>query len=220
MSLLHPTRNAPVLCYVTDGRALSQSAIGQLERLAAKIAAAARAGVDLVQIRERELEGAELALLARTAIANAGANCRILINDRLDVACAVRAAGVHLGERSIPVREARQYVREHGSGRLLIGASRHSVASARSAEAQGADYVIFGPVFATPSKAPFGPPQGLGRLREICHALEIPVLAVGGITERNARECYAHGAAGIAGIRLFQDAENLERVVKRLVLTD
>ncbi len=180
----------------------------------------ALAGADLVQIREKDLDGRQLAELARSAIASARTDCRILVNDRLDVARAAGAAGVHLGEKSIPVRDARRFVSDNGPERFLIGASCHSLAAARIAQTEGADYVIFGPVFATPSKVGFGPPQGLRRLEEICRGISIPVVAIGGITAQTANECFARGAAGIAGIRLFQEAENLGRLMKELVGSD
>jgi len=93
------------------------------------------------------------------------------------------------------------------TGRLdfLIGVSCHSLGSARAAEKGGADYVFFGPVFETPSKAAFGAPQGIERLREVCAALRIPVLAIGGVNAENLRDCIQAGAAGIAAIRLFQN---------------
>jgi len=133
------------------------------------------------------------------------------------VACAVQAAGVHLGEHSLPVREATRFVQERGAGRdFLVGASVHSLEAAQKAEQDGANYVIFGPVYATPSKAAFGAPQGLESLRQVCGALTIPVLAVGGITLENGRDCLQAGANGIAAIRLFQEANDLSAVVKRL----
>jgi thiamine-phosphate pyrophosphorylase len=133
---------------------------------------------------------------------------RVLINDRLDVALAANAAGVHLGENSLPLEVVSAWRRSAGRQDFLIGVSCHSLESAREAERGGADYVFFGPVFDTPSKAAFGPPQGIERLREVCASVEIPVLAIGGVNLGNARQCVAAGAAGIAAIRLFQDAKN------------
>ena len=217
MSLLLPTRDSPLVCYVTDRLQLSAAFGEQSSALTAKTRAAAAAGVDLIQIREKDFAGAQLAELAREVIAGASAVCHILINDRLDVACAVGAAGVHLGEKSVSVRDAKSFARERGRLKsFLIGASVHSLEAAKVAEGEGADYLIFGPVFSTPAKAPLGTPQGLGRLEEICHQISIPVLAIGGITAENAKDCYARGAAGIAGIRLFQEAVNLKRLVAQL----
>ncbi len=152
----------------------------------------------------------------RKLFESAPPTCRILINDRLDVACAVRAAGVHLTQHSIPVANAKKFVRERGvPGPFLVGASTHSLQAAKAAADSGADYVIFGPVFATPSKAPYGPPQGIERLAEVCRSISIPVLAIGGIRPENACKCSAAGAAGIAAIRIFQETGDFAKVVKQ-----
>jgi thiamine-phosphate pyrophosphorylase len=143
-------------------------------------------------------------------------SCRVLINDRLDVACAAGASGVHLGEKSIAVRAAKRFVSDRGLKDFLIGASVHSLDAARAAEKDGAEYVIFGPVFATPSKAIHGPPQGLEQLGAVCKGISIPALAIGGITAENACECFARGASGIAAIRVFQEADNLDELVNDL----
>ena len=139
------------------------------------------------------------------------------MNDRADVACATDAAGVHLGEQSLPPAEVKRLVSHDGArADFLVGVSAHSLEGAIQAEEAGADYVIFGPVFVTPSKESFGQPQGVHRLKEICERLTIPILAIGGITLENAGDCVAAGAAGIAAIRLFQDAADLDAVVKEL----
>ncbi len=178
---------------------------------------AAAAGVDWIQIREKDLSGRELTELAREALGRAAGRCAVLINDRLDVACAMKANGVHLGEQGLPVEEAKRLLGERYAGReFLAGVSAHSLQGALRAAEAGADYVIFGPVYATPSKASFGQPQGLRRLREACERVTIPVLAIGGITLENARECIAAGAQGIAAIRLFQEASDLHATVREL----
>jgi len=205
-----------VLCYVTDRRSLAGPAEAT-ELLLEKIEQAARAGVDWIQLREKDLSGNQLAELAQGALQRATSSSAILINDRLDVALAVNAGGVQLRERSLPVKEAKKLVNERGAkGHFLVGASVHSQDAAVQAEADGADYVIFGPVYATPSKAEFGQPQGLVRLQAVCERVKIPVLAIGGITLENARECFAAGASGIAAIRLFQDAADLRTLVSKL----
>jgi thiamine-phosphate pyrophosphorylase len=192
-----------------------------LEDLSLTIHRALVAGVDWVQIREKDLSSRALLTLARDAVAKAKGHSRVLINDRLDVAVAARAGGVHLGEASLPVAQVAQWIRKaRADGRarkdFLAGASCHSLESARQAEHDGADYIFFGPVFATPSKAAFGAPQGIEPLREVCTSLRIPVLAIGGITLGNARLCLEAGAAGIAAIRLFQEAPNIAKVVAAL----
>ena len=205
------------LCYVTDRKSLCVSPVRELDALLEKIEMAARAGVDWIQIREKDLSGRSLARFVLEARKRVPRGCRILINDRLDVACALEADGVHLGEGSLPVQEANRLLRERKLTRdFLLGASTHSLEAAFTAEKVGADYVVFGPVFATPSKAPYGPPQGIERLTEVCHTLSVPVLAIGGIAVHNAQTCRQAGAAGIAAIRLFQDADDVAGVVKAL----
>jgi thiamine-phosphate pyrophosphorylase len=205
---------------VTDRRAFAVPGEAQEEQCAAvfaKIAVAASAGVDWIQIREKDMDGGKLAELTQKVISQVGPKRRVILNERLDIACAVGAAGVHLGEKSIPVAEAWRFVRERRmSKEFLIGTSVHSLELAVAAEKDGADYVIFGPVFATPSKVSFGPPQGLERLAAVCQSVSIPVLAIGGITAENAQECYAQGASGIAAIRLFQETGKIETIVKQL----
>ena len=155
--------------------------------------------------------------LARFAVAETReTSARVLVNDRLDVALAANAAGVHLGEKSLPLEVVSEWRRSAGRLDFLIGVSCHSLESARAAERGGADYIFFGPVFATPSKAAFGAPQGIERLREVCASVAIPVLAIGGVNVENARECIAAGAAGIAAIRLFQDAKNEDELAAML----
>jgi thiamine-phosphate pyrophosphorylase len=138
-------------------------------------------------------------------------NPRIIVNDRLDVALAVGAAGVHLTERSLSVRDTKALLPLLPLGKrqqsFLVGASCHSLEKAVTAASEGADYLFFGPVFATPSKEQYGPPQGPERLKEASAAVSIPVLAIGGITAENAVLCLEAGAAGIAAIRLFQDLD-------------
>ena len=202
---------------MTDKSALSASPVGSRAFLLEKVKAAAAAGVDWIQIREKTPSGRELAELANHALRAAPAPCRVLINDRLDVACAVGAAGVHLTEQSISVADARKFARERGlPAAFLVGASTHSLDSARAAADSGANYIIFGPVFSTPSKAAYGPPQGLERLATICRSASVPVLAIGGITPENAGECIAAGVAGIAAIRIFQQSANLPAVIQQL----
>jgi thiamine-phosphate pyrophosphorylase len=213
---LLPTRK-PLLCYVTDRRGLSGTP-GQATKLQIeKIEQAAKAGVDWIQLREKDLSGRELAGMTARALACAGSGSAILVNDRADVACALGASGVHLGGRSLPPGDTRRLVNYCCAGKaFLVGVSAHSLEEAIQSEQAGADYVIFGPVFATPSKAGFGPPQGVQRLQQVSKRLTIPVLAIGGITLENAKDCLAAGAAGIAAIRLFQDAADLETLVREL----
>ena len=195
--------NKPILCYVTDRQALSGDK--SMPALLGKIRAAMAVGADWVQIREKDLATSALLGLAREAVAERSA--RVIINDRLDVAIAAGAAGVHLGHASIAPREAVEWCRRgNAPSDFLIGVSCHDRDGAIVAESAGASYTYFGPIYETPSKIPFGKPHGVGELAEVVRAVRIPVIAIGGVNEANARECIRAGAAGIAAIRMIQDA--------------
>ena len=225
----------PIVCYVTDRKSLRAGQPAEITAtLLEKIRSAASAGADWVQIREKDLSGGSLLQLTRDAIAAAeqvamaqrgkalvpACRCgefrrvRIYVNDRLDVAlAATAAAGVHLGGESLPVGEVVRWCRAGNTpAEFQIGVSCHSLESAREAERNGADYIFFGPIFDTPSKRSLGPPQGLDHLREVSHAVRIPVIAIGGINETNAQDCIRAGAAGVAAIRLFQEARDAQQL--------
>jgi thiamine-phosphate pyrophosphorylase len=222
----------PLLCYLTDRRALQgKPQTSLIEAILEKIESVAAAGVDWIQLREKDLTGKDLASLTREAVvripnqaphekAVTRPPARILVNDRLDVALAEHAGGVHLGENSLPPAEARRLLgaisAKIPSHDFLIGVSCHSLKAAQLAASAGADYIFFGPVFATPSKAAYGVPQGLERLAEVCSSVAIPVLAIGGITLANASSCFSAGASGIAAIRLFQDSADPAELVRKL----
>ena len=195
------------LCYITDRLALGPAPLLGLVRKAIE------AGVDLIQIREKDLATRPLMDLARAAVESArGAGTRVLVNDRLDVGLAVGAAGVHLGTQSIPPRAVRQRVPEG----FLVGVSCHSVEDVIEAESAGADYTLLGPIFATPSKLRYGAPLGLDKLREAAGRVKVPVLALGGITVDRVKPCLEAGAAGVAGISIFQTCDSLEERVRDL----
>ena len=252
-----------LLYYTTDRQQFPGKPSQQRDRLLAKIAEAARAGVDLIQLRERDLSARELYELAAESLAivretrNAKRETRLLINSRLDVALACGADGTHLRADDLWASEARaicaKALRLQGAinvtgaeeagfsrnvkretrngsnndqlttGNLLLGVSCHTQADVLSAEAHGADFVVFGPVFE--KRGAEVDPVGLEDLRGACShiathdkkveagfASGMPILALGGVTLSNARDCVAAGAAGIAGIRLFQDHEVAEIV--------
>lgn len=244
MSRLNRPLRVPLLCYVTDRRNLVPAETSETRQpfdarktLLEKIAAATTAGVDWIQIREKDLSGKECSSLVREALrlvasSSPGAaakasissrieareqdSTRMLVNDRLDVALAAHAAGVHLGEKNLPPEEARRLVNSFRKEDFLIGVSCHSVEAAKAAERGGADYLFFGPVFATASKAAYGAPQGLENLAEVCRAVAVPVLAIGGITLENAADCLSAGASGITAIRLFQESSSMAAIVRAL----
>jgi thiamine-phosphate pyrophosphorylase len=198
-----------------------------IKALLDRIELAAAAGVDWIQLREKDLSGKQSAKLTREALWRVSkqasatrASTRILVNDRLDVAIAEQAGGVHLGENSLRVEEANRLARASHApprpGDFLIGVSTHSLEAAKSAASAGADHIFFGPVFATPRKTIYGAPQGLERLAEVCASVTIAVLAIGGITLQNAQACFSAGASGIAAIRLFQDSDDPAAAVRTL----
>jgi thiamine-phosphate pyrophosphorylase len=214
---LLPAPKKPIVCYVTDRKSLAVGGGG--EGVLEKIRAAAGAGVDWVQIREKDLSGRELLALAREAVAG-GVGTRVIVNDRVDVALAAGAAGVHLGRESLNARDVVGWCRGgNAPAEFVVGVSCHGLEEARAAEKAGASYIFFGPVFDTPSKRGMGEPQGVARLGEICRSVTIPVLAIGGVGEENAADCIRAGAAGIAAIRMFQDARDdaaMQDVIERL----
>jgi thiamine-phosphate pyrophosphorylase len=220
----------PILCHVTDRRGLQVSSQADLiEPLLEKIELAAAAGIDWIQLREKDLTGKQSTLLVREALSRVSKLpsqtqsltrklARIIVNDRLDVALASQAGGLHLGENSLPVEAAKRLLLSSPAARTLahdfiLGVSCHSLEAAQSAASSGANYIFFGPIFATPSKAAYGSPQGLDRLAAVCSSVNIPVLAIGGITLANASSCISAGASGIAAIRLFQDSADPASVV-------
>ena len=194
----------PIIYPITSGAATTPDIL----RL---VRAAVDAEVPLFQIREKALSARGLyELVVRAVSITRGSRTRLMVNDRVDVARAAGADGVHLTARSLPA----QIVRSTCGAEFLIGVSTHSVEEARAARAGGADFVVFGPVFDTESKRAFGPPQGLDKLRDVTLALkEFPVLAIGGITLDNIATCLSAGASGVAGITIFNNFSALRNVL-------
>lgn len=201
------SRGLPSLLVITDRRATRG------RPLAAVVRAALEGGARLVQLREKDLEGGpllHLALELRAETRRAGA--RLLVNDRIDVALAADADGVVLPADSFPTEVARRLL----GPRTLLVRSTHSRAEAERAAREGCDLVLFGPVFATPSKRAYGPPQGLEALRS-ASAAAVPVFAVGGITAGTARHAIEAGARGVAVIRDVMESRDPRESVCRLL---
>ena len=161
----------------------------------AAVAAALDGGIRAVQLREKDLGGRELFRLAEAMRRlTARYKARLLVNDRIDVAYAAGADGVHLGGGSLPVGEARALL----GPRALIGRSAHGIDELAAAARDGADFATFGPVYPTPSKAAYGPPVGVAALAAACAAATVPVFALGGLGPGNMHEALKAGAFGIA----------------------
>ncbi len=199
------------LYLVTDrGQTLGRDLLWVLER-------ALEGGVRGIQLRERDLGGKELFLVAE-AVRKLTRRYRaaLLISDRIDVALAIDADGVHLGGESFPVERARELV----GAEKIIGVSTHGLEEARAAQAQGADFIVFGPVYFTPSKANYGAPQGLMKLKKIVEKTPMPVYAIGGIKAEHIPEIKETGVRGVALISAVMSASDpkvaAEKIVARL----
>ncbi len=210
-----------LLYYITDRSQFRGDESARRRTLLAKVAEAARAGVDYIQLREKDLSARELESLARdvvVAVRENSPSTRVLVNFRTDVALAAGADGVHLRADDVAPREVRQVLeasarRPLTTDHFLVAASCHSNVDVIRAEAEAVDFAVFAPVFGKHS-APGMHPTGLAALREACRG-KIPILALGGVTMENAASCLHAGAAGIAAIRLFQE-NKIEDVVRAL----
>lgn len=162
------------------------------------------AGVKAIQLREKDLGGRDLFLLAEK-VSNLCQSYRsaLFVNERIDIALAVNAAGVQLGNASVPVALARQLL----GAQKMIGLSTHSLGEALAAQQQGADFVLFGPVYFTPSKATYGAPQGLNKLKEVVEKISLPVYAIGGIKPENISDLRRMGVSGVALISAIMSSD-------------
>lgn len=175
---------------------------------------ALQGGVPAVQLRENDLPVRELLALAQELrVITREFGAKLFVNDHVDVAVAVEADGVHLGHQSMPVDAARKIV---GSG-MLIGASTHSVQDAKDAEARGADFITYGPIFETPSKAQYGAPLGKSTIREVKYPIEIPLFAIGGIKSTNVLQVIAAGADGVALISSILAAADITTAARKFM---
>jgi len=218
-----------LLYYITDRAQFRGDESTRCRALLAKIVEAARTGVEYIQLREKDLSARKLEVLARDALAavrNSASpktvrrepRTRLLINSRTDIALAVGADGVHLRAGDVAPPEVRQMLELSGhrplaTDHFVVAASCHTAADVLRAESEAADFAVFAPVFGKRGAAGT-PPAGLAALQEACRT-KIPVFALGGVTIENAASCLDAGAAGVAGIRLFQE-NKIEDVVRAL----
>ena len=194
-----------LLYYITDRTQFPGDEVSRRRALLTKIAEASRCGVDFIQLREKDLSSRELEVLAQDAVRTVRENSsrtRLLINSRADVAMACHADGVHLRSHDVAPREVHLAWRHSLRAAPVIGASCHSPAEVARAAAEGADLAVFAPVFEKQGSSG----AGLSVLQTACEH-PIKVLALGGVTLEHARACVEVGAAGVAGIRLFQVGE-------------
>jgi thiamine-phosphate pyrophosphorylase len=167
-------------------------------------------GATLVQLRAKKLSSGGLEALAAELIQDLSATaCRLIVNDRTDIAMCVGAAGVHLGQEDTPADLARRIAGD----RMIIGVSTHSPGEATAVDSSIVDYLAFGPVFDSPTKAGVREPRGLDQLEQVCRASAVPVVAIGGITLATAAQAWSAGAASVAVINDLERADDAARVV-------
>ncbi len=206
----------PILYLITPGVTTEKTtpASEEFRDLLRHVSTAIAAGIQLIQIREKQLTARVLFELAGSVVTIArGTSTRVLVNDRADIAATAGADGVHLTTTSLTP----DVIRKTFGAKFLIGASTHSLAEARDAFGQGADFAVFGPIFPSPSKAKYGAPLGPSKLAEATRELaQFPLLALGGISLENVNECLLAGASGIAGITLFGASNELANTVEKI----
>jgi thiamine-phosphate pyrophosphorylase len=198
----------PILYLITRGATVEATTpeSEEFRNILQQVSAAVTAGIQLIQIREKQLTARVLFELTAGVVAIArGSSTRVLVNDRADIAVSAGADGVHLTTRSLTP----DVIRKTFGANFLIGASTHSLTEARAARKEGANFAVFGPIFPTPSKGKYGPPVGTEQLEVAARELvPFPLFALGGISTGNANECLRAGASGIAGISLFNYQNN------------
>ncbi|HEY5073816.1 MAG TPA: thiamine phosphate synthase [Pyrinomonadaceae bacterium] len=204
----------PILYLITRGATVEATTpeSEEFRNLLQQASAAVTAGIQLIQIREKQLAARVLfELTARVVAIARGSSTRVLVNDRADIAASAGADGVHLTTRSLGA----DVIRKMFGANFLIGASTHSLTEAQTACREGADFAVFGPIFPSPAKEKYGPPLGAGELIAATRELApFPLLALGGISIENVNECLSAGASGIAGITLFGEPNTLAKTVE------
>jgi thiamine-phosphate pyrophosphorylase len=206
----------PISYLITSGQTTSTTTSNskEFQNILQLIEAAVAARIDLIQVREKDLTTKVLyELVAHGAELTRNSATKLLVNDRADVASSAGADGVHLTTHSLPTSVVRQVF----GNDFLIGVSTHSLDQATAARDAGADLVVLGPVFQTPTKDKYGSPLGVEQLKQVCSELNsFPVLAIGGVTENNFADCLSAGAQGVAAIRMFADPQRLGVIVARI----
>jgi thiamine-phosphate pyrophosphorylase len=204
------------LCLITNRKLLTPTHLSQnldnsLDNLFQFCLQASEAGIDIIQIREKDLSAKELANFV-TKLTSVIKNTSILVNDRLDIALSCGANGVHLPSNSFPIKDVRKLVGD----KFIISASTHSIKEAKQASEQGADFILFSPIFDTPSKRAYGSPLGLELLKQAVNTVSSPIIALGGINSENASSVLQCSVAGLAAIRLFITTSNMKEIVNAL----
>ena len=202
-------------CYlISPGELTCENYQLKVEKLLDLFNNAIDSGISMIQIREKKLSIRLLFdLVSRTVSLRKESGTAILVNDRVDVAIAANADGVHLTSSSIPAK----IIKNSFPAEMLVGVSTHSLDEVDQVRSNGADFAVFGPIYSTPSKTAFGLPQGIEELKRVVQAVSgFPVFALGGINETNMFESLDAGAAGIAAIRLFSESNDLSQVVRKI----
>jgi len=204
----------PLIYLITKGEMTAENFAEKSAETLEIIEQAVAAGVSLIQLREKALTARALFdLAAKASNITGNSSTKLLVNERADIALAAKLDGVHLPANSLSA----EIVRQNFPSTFIIGVSAHSTAEVERAKRAGADFATFSPVFATASKARYGAPQGVAKLREVAQTVEkFPVIALGGIDENNFAEALEAGAGGVAAIRFLNDVEKLPEITKRI----
>lgn len=202
---------SPLIYLITRGDATAAGFTEKKREILDLIAVAVAAEISLIQIREKNLDARRVFELVAESVklTRRTTTTKILVNDRADIALAAGADGIHLTSRSVAADVIRRAFPED----FIIGVSAHTLADAKTAAKNGADFITFSPVFASPDK---GKPQGLAKLREVCERLKpFPVIALGGVDATNYESVLANGASGFAAIRFLNDANNIKKISRQ-----
>ncbi len=199
---------------ITDGSLNSQNFSNKSQQLIHTLEFAAKAGVSLIQIREKQLPVRQVFELTLQIVKFAQhSNTKILLNDRADLALAAGADGVHLTTNSL----SSEIIRQNFPKKFIIGVSAHSLEKVQRAKEEGADFATFSPIFPTASKEQYGAPQGIEKLKEVIESVgDFPIIALGGINQDNCLRPFQVGAKGIAGISLFSNDKNIAGAMQRI----